>query len=128
MKPLKKFFEAQEGNATIELTLWLPFLFTFFLAIGEMGMVYYGQSQVLSVAQDATRQASIGHIQTAEEVETYIVSRLAMTDSAAVTNQVNRGIITTSVTVPANDLAPFGVFTNMVMENVTVVAQQVAEF
>ena len=126
---LRRFLRKDDGNATVEMTLWLPFMLAFFLAIGEMGMVFYGQSRMLEVAQAATRQASVGRLQTSSELAAYVSSRLApMTPNASVINQVDKGIITTAVTVPINDLAPFGFFTELVTGDVTVVAQQVAEY
>ena len=127
-QPLK-FAKNQDGNATVEMTLWLPFIFAFFLAIGEIALVFYGQSRVLEVAQDATRQASIGRLQTSDELSTYVTNRLApMTQNAVVQSGSSKGIITTVVSVPMNDLAPFGFFTNLIAANVTVATHQVAEF
>ena len=124
-----KFIEKEDGAVTIEATLWLPFILFFFFAIGELALVFYGQARTLEVAQDATRLISIGEIQTANETSNYISSRLSnISNNATSWNKVDKGMITTVVSVPASDLAPFGFFTALTSFDVTVVAQQVVEF
>ena len=125
---LRRFTRRQDGGATVEFVLWFPFMFGLMLVISEVSLVYYGQNQVLRVTQDATRQISIGKITKPEELHTYITTRLSkVTDSAVIKNGVETGVITTTVTVPVNDLAPFGFFPAIAGAEITVVAQQVAE-
>ena len=123
-----RFTRRQDGGATVEFVIWFPFMLGLMLVISEVALVYYGQNQVLRVTQDATRQISIGNISTADQLHTYINTRLSsMTDSAVIKNGVETGIIYTSVTVPVNDLAPFGFFPAIAGAEITVMAQQVAE-
>ncbi len=125
----KKFVRCEDGNASVEFVLWAPFIFAIFLAAGELVMIFYGQSRILQVAQDATRQASIGRLQTATDVSAYITSELpSMAGNASIINQVERGVITTAVSVPVRDIAPFGIITALGSSQLTVVAQQVAEY
>lgn len=125
----KKFMRREDGTATVEFAIWMPFVFAVFLAAGELVMIFYGQSRILQVAQDATRQASIGRLQTAEDVSNYINTELpGFATNASITNQVSRGVITTAVSVPVRDIAPFGIITALGSSQVTVVAQQVAEY
>lgn len=125
----KKFMRREDGTATVEFAIWTPFVFAVFLAAGELVMIFYGQSRILQVAQDATRQASIGRLQTAEDVSNYINTELpGFATNASITNQVSRGVITTAVSVPVRDIAPFGIITALGSSQVTVVAQQVAEY
>lgn len=126
---LKKFLRREDGNATVEFAIWTPFVFAVFIAAGELVMIFYGQSRILQVAQDATRQASIGRLQTAVDVSDYITTKLpAIATNASIINQVNRGVITTAVSVPVSDIAPFGIITALGSSQITVVAQQVAEY
>jgi Flp pilus assembly protein TadG len=120
------FARDENGGATVEFTIWVPFLVAFFLAIGEVAMIFYGQSRILQVAQDATREASIGRLQTEAAVSEYVSTRLSF--NATVQNVVSKGVIRTAISVPLEDLAPFGFFTNLMRTNITVVAQQVAEY
>lgn len=126
---LSRYRDQEDGAVTIEATLWLPFLLFLFFGIGELALIFYGQSRTLEVAQDATRLISIGEIETASESENYINTKLSNISSNATSwNRVDQGLITTVITVPANDLAPFGFFTAFTDFEVTVVAQQVVEF
>jgi len=130
MKPNpSKFIHSDDGAVTVEAALWLPFILFFFIGIGELALIYHGQTRTLEVAQDATRLISIGELMTETESSDYISAQLAnFTSNATSTNQVDKGLITTVVSVPASDFAPFGFFTSLANFNVTVVAQQVVEF
>lgn len=105
-----RFARKEDGAATIEAVLWLPFYIMLFGLLADVSMVFHGQSKLLRIVQDANRNMSIGRLQTADEVINFVQTRAgAFATPTSVSNTVVAGLITTSITVPVRDLDLFGV-------------------
>ena len=107
---LFRFARNEDGAATIEAVLWLPFYLMLFGLLADVSMVFHGQSKLLRIVQDANRNMSIGRLTTTAEVIDFVQTRAgAFATPTDVSNDVVAGIITTSITVPMRDLDLFGV-------------------
>ena len=110
-----------DGAVTVEAVLWIPFFFLLLLAVTDMALIMHGQSRVLRIAQDETRQWSAGVHQNAEETEAAITNRLIQEKLLIVENGVPQfsvivvdsisGIIQTEVAVSAKGLDAVGLVT-----------------
>jgi Flp pilus assembly protein TadG len=111
LRPLNRFRSNEDGAATIEAVLWLPFFFMLFGALADVSMVFFNQSRLLRIVQDANRTMSIGRFTTTTETQDYVISRVQPLSKnvSAVTTVSADGIITTVATVPMDDLDLFGV-------------------
>jgi Flp pilus assembly protein TadG len=125
----RRFRRCQDGAVTVEAVLWVPFFILFTFSIGELALVFYGQARTLEVVEDTNRALSVGQLASPDEAEAKIIERLAgVSTGVQAETQIFKGIITTVVKFPAKDLAGFGILTQMVGLDITVVAQQVLEF
>lgn len=107
---LFRFARNEDGAATIEAVLWLPFYLMLFGLLADVSMVFHGQSKLLRIVQDANRNMSIGRLTTTAEVVDFVQTRAGVFATPTnVSNDVVAGLITTSITVPMHDLDLFGV-------------------
>ena len=73
---LRRSLKNEDGNATIEAVLWLPFFLAAFTLVMDATMIFHNQSYILRVVQDTNRGVSIGKFQSESEAEEYIVAAL----------------------------------------------------
>ncbi len=108
---MKRFRRDERGSATIEAVLWLPFFVIFFVMIADVSLVFFRQTEVLRVVQDANRALSVGRFSGPAETEDYVKTAIApLTTRAQVTTSVNSGVIGTRALVPVDDLVAVGMF------------------
>lgn len=105
-----RFWHRENGAATIEVILWLPFFLGLFSLMVDISMIFNNQSRIMRIIQDGNRNYSIRRLTTNAETETYVENRIApiSTNASAVTTNV-AGLITTTVTVPLADLDLLGI-------------------
>ena len=123
-------FRGEEGSTSVEAALWVPFFLLFTFGVGQLGLILYGQSRVLGVAEEATRSLSVGEFGSDAEAEAWIRMQLRQVSSQVVADSVldETGVIRTTVRVPASDLGGFGIFTALTGFDIVVRAQQYMEF
>lgn len=126
---LKRFWRSEDGSFTLEAVIWMP-IFAILLAITmNLSMMFYYESQMLRVAQDATRAYSLGRL-TDVEAEAYIASRLSFIEADLNVSTEQVGLVAqTIVSTNAAELMPFslmsGPFANV---PVGVSTQYIIEF
>ena len=121
-------FRREDGNATVEAALWVPFFVILLTLITDGALIFYGQARAQQVAQDGNRAFSIGDLTSSEATETYIEQRLNDLSPNAVADTVAyRGLITTVVTLPTGDLDAIGFFSALTSVDMRVVSQMVKE-
>ncbi len=125
-----RFRKSEKGGVTVEAMLWLPFFILFMFGIGEIGLVFYGQARVLEIAQDANRATSVGRFATTTEAEDWAEAALAtFSDEIVATTTIDKGVITTVITISAGDLAGnIGIISMLARFDMKVTAQQVWEY
>lgn len=125
---VRRFVRNEDGAATVEAVVWLPFFFALFGLLTDVSMVFYNQSRLLRIVQDANRNMSVGRLTDIQATEDFIKAASANVSShVSATTSVTAGLITTTVTVPLSDLDLFGVggvFRNV---NMTVRAEHLME-
>jgi len=105
-----RFARATDGAATIEAVLWLPMFVMIVALLADVSMMFHGQTKMLRIAQDANRNMSVGRLTTTGETENFVLTRMAsMSPNALAATTVTAGLVTTTVSVPINDLDLFGV-------------------
>jgi Flp pilus assembly protein TadG len=127
---ISRFRQSENGAVTVETVLWLPFFILFMFGVGELGLVFHGQARVLEIAQDTNRAVSVGRFATTTEAEDWAEAALSpFSDEIVATTTVDKGIITTVVTISAGDLAGnIGIFSMLARFDMKVTAQQVWEY
>jgi len=128
--PMSRFRRSEKGAVTVETALWLPFFILFMFGVGEIGFVFHGQARVLQIAQDTNRAVSVGRFATTAEGEAWAEAALSLySDEIVATTTVDKGLITTVVTISAGDLAGnMGIFSMLARFDMKVTAQQVWEY
>ena len=127
---ISRFRKTEKGAVTVEAVLWLPFFILFMFGIGELGLVFHGQARVLEIAQDTNRGTSVGRFNTTDEAEAWAEAALApFSDEIVATTTIDKGVITTVITISAGDLAGnMGIFAMLATFDLKVTAQQVWEY
>lgn len=72
---LKRFFQDQDGNATVEFTLWIPLIAGVIVGAFDLNIVLTTQSTMWDVARDTARRVAIGQFQ-ADTGQEYALSQL----------------------------------------------------
>lgn len=125
---MHRFARDNSGSATIEFVLWLPMVLLAFGLTVDTSMIFYSQSKILRIVQDANRNASIGRLRTTTQAEDYIETRLQDVSSTATAHSsIVAGVITTSVTYPARDFQLLGFFSQLNDLQVTVSSEHLIE-
>ena len=105
-----KILESEDGTATVESLLWfVMFMGVFFLTF-DSAMMFKADTDVVRIAQDANRLASIGRLATAADTEAYVENRLSsrLPNANATTTINSVGVIRTIVEFPASDVGKIG--------------------
>jgi len=106
---VRRFMRDEDGSATIEACLWLPFFIFFFVLILDATTIFMNQARVHRIVQDANRQYIVGGFKTSvneeQALEVWIEQSLAsIAPSASATAQVDsRGLLTTQVSYPSGE-------------------------
>ncbi len=129
-KLLGSFLRSEDGSFSIEAVIWMPIFAMLLAVIMNVSMVFFGESQMLRVVQDANRAFSLGRLADAEAVEQFVLTNLAYMDSTlTVKTLISGGIVSTELRAPATDLMPLNFMTAAFKNvNVAVNAQQIIEF
>ncbi len=118
----------ESGNASIEVVLWMPAFVLLFGLLVDASLLFGGQAQVLRIVQDTNRALSLGRFQTVEEAKVFISHKIATISPGATVNiDVQSGIITSTVVIPAGDLTATGIFDGFDNLNIVVKAEQLSE-
>lgn len=125
----QRLLKDEDGSQTIEAVIWVPIFVTVLALVVDVSLVFFDQSQILLVVQDANRALSLGKFDDSAQVEAYVSENLQyLSDAVSVEAEVIDGFVTTTVTVPAMDLMPVrmpgGYFADT---TVTVVAKHLLE-
>ncbi len=125
---LKARMRNEDGGATIETVMWMPFFAALFTLIVDGTLIFHNHSNVLRVVQDANRALSVGRFDTVAEAQTAIQTNAAhLSSNINVETTVTGGIINTTVRVPAADLDMTGLFTGISNATLTINAQHYME-
>lgn len=123
------FARDERGAVTVEAVLWLPLFIGLFALLVDATMIMSGRAQALRVIQDTNRGISVGHFQTIDDAEEFLLGSLrGLSPNVTVETVVNSGVIVTNVVMPSSDLIAAGLLDNFVNMDVRVGAQHFAEF
>ncbi|MDU8942119.1 TadE/TadG family type IV pilus assembly protein [Ovoidimarina sediminis] len=121
---IERFGKEDEGSATFEACIWIPFLLLFFIMILDGTSIFTNQAKVHRIVQDANRQFVSGVFKLEPNpqmaMETWLETALddiAPSADATISIDAN-GLLTTTVSYPASetDLSGVtGVFKNLTM-------------
>jgi Flp pilus assembly protein TadG len=117
---VSRFCHDEDGSYTIEFVIWMPIFAILLAIVMNLSMIFYYESQMLRVVQDATRAFALGRFVVTqdsppadEQAEQYILNNLAFT-GANLTVDVNTGngssgigVVQTVVSTNAAELMPF---------------------
>lgn len=124
---IARFARREEGTATVEAVLWLPMLLSILVIMLDTSMLFNNRTQALRLMQDANRSFALGRLNEAE-TEEFLRSRLRqISPSATVDTQVDAGVITTRVTMRANEMDLVGLFRPFANLTIGLHAEHLAE-
>ena len=114
---LRRFRRSEDGSFTLEAVIWMPIFAVLLAIIMNLSMVFFYESQMLRITQDATRAYSLGRL-TEQEAEDYITQRLSFIDAEITVDTRTVGLVAQSVvSTTAAELMPFslmsGAFTGV---------------
>lgn len=128
LRVARRFAHQEDGAATIEAVLWLPFFLMLFGLLADVSMIFYNQSRLLRIVQDANRNFSVERLANETETAAFVESQaLSVSANVVATTTKTAGLITTSATVPIEDLDLFGVAGVFGGVNMTIRAQHLSE-
>lgn len=123
-----RFIRSTEGSSTIEAAIWMPILAFLLVLITDVSFIFYGRAEAMRIVQDGNRAFSIGRLTTEDETEAYIRAALSdLAPGATVTTLLANGVISTTVTLPVDDLMAIGTVPGMSGFNVAVASQHLLE-
>lgn len=127
---MSRFASDEDGSYSIEAVIWMPIFAILLAVVMNVSLVFFNQSQMMRVVQDANRMFSLGRFDDVSEVDTYVLTNLSyLTDNLTVNSTVNNGLITTQTSAPATDLMPMnflrGTFTGT---QISVTATHIIEY
>lgn len=133
-KAWRRYRSAEDGAVTVEAVIWLPVFFGIVVLVADVSLLFNQQAQMLRFVQDANRAYSTGQLETTGEIQTYLTSVVAdRTNRATVsssidTSYVPAGIVSTTLTIPAADLASLGLIASLVNFDMSVTGNHYIEY
>ncbi len=128
-KLLQKFVGDDRGSATIESVIWIPIFVWILAMIMNASMIIFEKNQAYRIIQNANRILSTGHMQTEEEVETYIAEHLvAIAPQATINTTILDGIVTSAVSYPVTAIFMPHVVTDALNVWISISAQHFMEY
>lgn len=104
-KTLGRFARSDDGSATIESLLWIPFFVFLLLFIADVTLIFMNQSMALRVTQDGVRSLAVYEIADCAALQTWLETTLnGMANSATATCAISGDYATTTVTMNSSDL------------------------
>ena len=99
------FHRDEDGGATIEACLWIPFFFTCFILILDATFIFLREADAQRIVQDGNRQFVTGAITGETALETWVEAAMTtVSPNADATVSIDaNGVLTTRVTYPAED-------------------------
>ena len=131
---LRRRIAADDGSATVEAVLWIPFFMLLLALIADASFLFHRQAQMLRAVQDANRAFSTGQLDSTDAVQAILVAQYtSLSDdvravSVLDTDIVPGGIIRTSLSIPARDVNSIGLIASLSNLNLTVTTQHYREF
>jgi len=131
---LRRRLDSEDGSATVEAVLWIPFFLLLLALIADASFLFHRQAEMLRTVQDVNRAFSTGQIHSTTSVEQILVAQYASLsdDVQAVsmldTGTVPGGIIRTSLSIPARDVNSICLIASFSNLNLSVTTQHYREF
>ena len=133
---MRRFFRDEDGSYTIEFVIWIPIFAILLAIVMNLSMVFYYESQMLRVAQDATRAYSMGRFENNDGndpvvlAEEYITANLSFVGATFTVDVVDDGAnVNATVTSNAAELMPFSLMSApFAAINVGIVSQYIIEY
>ena len=111
MKNISNAARDENGSLSIEALFWFVTLCLIGTLMLDGSAIFYQQTQIMRVMQDADRAYSMNSLKTTDEHKAYIIGRIKpVSSNVKVDNAVINNILVTQVSVPAGDLAITGMF------------------
>jgi Flp pilus assembly protein TadG len=106
------FARREDGGASFEACLWVPFLLLFFFLIMDATFIFSHEADAQRIVQDGTRQYVSKALDSETELETWLETVMASVSpnaDATVDYDSSTGILVASVEYPAGDTDLTGV-------------------
>lgn len=102
---VRAFHQDEDGGATIEACLWIPFFFAFFILVLDAAFIFLREADAQRIVQDGNRQFVTGAITGETALETWVEAAMTtVSPNADATVSIDaNGVLTTRVTYPAED-------------------------
>lgn len=126
---IRAALRGDQGNATVEFVMWLPFFFLLFSLVTDVSLLLNMQSRMFDVTRDASRLVSLGRM-TDVEAKAWAKTRMDGGASLDVDVSVLNGFVTTTIVAPYSDAIVFGrefVGSNLIRAHMTMVMETAAE-
>lgn len=105
LQSFNKFRSDEDGAATMEAVLWLPFFILLFVMILDATMIFSNHSRVMRIVHDGNRAYALGNITGCAELEEWLEARVTpLAASASATCVRDEGVATATVTMNSDDL------------------------
>lgn len=131
---LRRKVAAEDGSATVEAVLWIPFFFLLLALIADASFLFHWQAKMIRAVQDTNRALSTGQLTSTDAVEEILIAQYTPLSShvQAVstidTATVPGGIVRTTLSIPARDVNSIGLIARLSNLNLSVTTQHYMEF
>lgn len=127
-RSIRSFFKKEDGTATVEAVLWIPFFFALFTLVVDGSIIFNNHSNMLRIVHDTNRAYSVGQIESGAQAEATIKAKAAhISNNIKVKTFVDNGVINTFVEVPVEDMDMTGLFTGIASARLTINSQHYLE-
>lgn len=125
----RRFRRSEDGNATIELALWFPFVIAAFALAADVALVFTAYAAANRVVQEAGRLYSAGIYKTKAQVENHILTKLQpMSPNVQAFCEGDRGSVITVAVFPVDDVDGAGIFPALKQATIVVESQIYVEY
>lgn len=125
---VRRFRSREDGAITVEFVVWMPVMFLFLTLAVDVTMILHSYSYVSRVVHDENRRLSAAITSNTAEAESRIEAALTgFSSNAEASTSITGDIITSSVAIPAADLAVSPIFDGLTSFTIRVTASHLWE-
>ena len=105
--PMEKFFDCEDGTATVEAVIWLPLFFWLIGASVDATLLMKAQTDLWSVASNTSRMVALNRM-SPSEAKTFAVNQAGRGENYNVQVTTNGLTVETTVSRSFDDIPHFG--------------------
>lgn len=107
---VRRFARDESGLVTVEMVIWLPFLFVLLALIADVSLAFFSKAEAFRIVQSGNRLYSVNRLKQKSDVEAFVESifdQYAPTAEATTITSADDSLVATQLAYPLQSILLF---------------------